>query len=145
MPNPTAARIIGQDLGNLIYPGDISTKPFVIPLQMFRNPAGTMPQEMADEVETVKMLTGAAIVHTLETAGMAIVSATELQALRTAAAVNEPQRHRQPRIRCRCGQFLFSADITDFDTENPTVYGPELIRALSNLSPECALNHRPVN
>lgn len=144
MPNQAAARIIGQDLGKLTYPGDITTKPFVVPLLQFRNTPGTMPQEMSDEVETVKMLAGAAIVHSLESAGMDIVSSAELKALRVAAAVNEPQRHRQPRIKCRCGQFLFSLDITDFDTDNPTVYGPELIRSLSTLSPECALNHRPI-
>jgi hypothetical protein len=142
MPNQAAAKVIGTNLGYLMYPGDLKKKPFVIPLQMFRTPPGTMPAEMAEQVDTVAQMVGCAIIHTLESAGMSIVGTTELQALRTAAAANEHQRHRQPRIKCRCGTFLFSLDITDFDTDNPTIYGPTLIEAVRHMSPECALNHR---
>lgn len=136
MPEP--AELIAQHLAKgLVHPGD--GKPFALPLPMFQTTA--LPPEMAEEfadqaglpTANIPQLTAEAIVHLLEQNGYTILDSTEFEQL-VLDATEITGRHRQPRITCTCGQFLFSLNI---DTEKPTVNGPKLITALGSLKPEC--------
>lgn len=136
MPDP--AELIAAHLAQgLVHPGD--GKPIALPLPMFQTSA--IPPEMAEEFANqaglptadITKLTAEAIVHLLESNGLAIIDQAELDQLRTDAQ-EVTARHRQPRITCTCGQFLFSLNV---DTEKPTINGPKLIKALGQLKPEC--------
>lgn len=126
----------------LVHPGD--GKPVALPLPMFQTSA--IPPEMAEEFANqaglptadITKLTAEAIVHLLEQNGLTIIDQAELDQLRT-DATEVTARHRQPRIHCRCGQFLMSLNI---DTEKPTIDGPKLIQALRALDPDCSTNHQ---
>jgi hypothetical protein len=147
VPNQTAVDILTSRLGSLVYPGDDKSPAFAIPLPMFRTDG--QPPEAAEGYQTIAKLIAAAIVHLIETetapGGTTIMANTEIAQLRAAAGANEHLRHRQPRITCNCGSGAFSLNIRDFDTDHPKVYLPTLIKALSNMSPECALGHQVVH
>lgn len=127
--------------GSLMYPGDDKSKPFPLVLPWYRT-NGLAP-DAAEATITLTKLHMTSIVHLIETEGAStIIGNGELQQLRAAAAANETVRHRQPRIYCRCGADLGQLNITDFNTDHPTVYGPAFIKHIHGLSPECAVGHR---
>ena len=141
MPDP--AELIAAHLAQgLVHPGD--GKPIALPLPMFQTAAipADMAREFADQAglpdANIAKLTAEAIVHLLGQNGYAVIDQAELQQLRT-DATEVTARHRQPRIHCRCGQFLMSLNI---DTEKPTIDGPKLIQALRALDPDCSTNHQ---
>lgn len=148
MPNERAAALIAQRLPELTHPGD-GNGAILLPVSTFRM-AG-IPPEQAEQFARdagypsvdVPRLIGEALVHLIETEGDSeIVPRSELAAMRNAAAAAEPQRHRQVQVHCYCGTPLFRAHMRDFDTDKPKVSGSELIKALTRLSPECALAHK---
>lgn len=148
MPNQRIAELISVKLPELTHPGD-GNGAILLPVSTFRT-AG-LPPDQADQFARdagypsadIPKLVGEALVHLIETDGDSeIISKAELNQLRAAAAIAEPQRHRQVQVHCYCGTPLFRAHIRDFDTDKPKVSGSELIKAMAQLSPECALAHR---
>lgn len=149
MPNQAIAQLIADKLPDLTHPGDGSGA-ISLPVSTFRM-AG-IPPEMAEQfareagypTANIPKLIAEAIVHVIETDGdSTIIRNSELADMRAAQAAAEPQRNKQVEVRCNCGTTLFTAMFKDFDTDRPRVAGPELIKAMSRLSTECATAHRP--
>lgn len=148
MPNAAIAALIAEKLPDLTHPGDGSGA-ISLPVSTFRT-AG-IPPEMAEQFArdagypsaNIPLLIAEALVHLIETQGDSeIIRRSELTDMRKAAATAEPQRHRQVHVHCHCGTPLFRAQFRDFDTDKPRVAGPELIKAMAQLSTECATAHR---
>ena len=149
-PDQAAVEIIAQALaGGLTHPGDEKTGAIVLPLPMFRT--SNIPPEMAAHFAQeaglphadIARLTAEAIVHTLNQGGIETVNGAELTRLRTVDTAAEPDRKRSPMFTCHCGAPLFRTNVTDLDTDKPKVFGNQLITALQQLHPDCALGHRP--
>ena len=134
--------LLASRAGNLTYPGDEKNKPFPLVLPMYRTDGQT--PDAIEGVMTIAKLHMTAIVHLIETEGAStIIGNAELQQLRAAAAANEQLRHRQVGLSCDCGiDFVQTMRVTDFSTSRIKVYGPAFIRAMQQLSPECAVGHR---
>lgn len=136
-------------LGTLVHPGDQDTPPFPLSLPMFQ-PA-TLPEGMAQEVgdefelplNDIPKVFLQALFHMLTTQlGVTIVDAAELADLQTAAAAQEHRRTEQLHIHCQCGQKLARLAVTDFDTKNPRVNGPALIKAMQAMNTDCGTGHK---
>lgn len=141
MTNTAIVDLLTSRAGSLQYPGDEKSKPFPLVLPWYRV-EGLAP-EAAEASMTLTRLHMTSLVYLIETDGAStIVPNSELAALRAAAAANESLRHRQPTIHCQCGTPLGKVNITDFNTDHPTVYGPAFIKHMHGLSPECAVGHR---
>ena len=150
MPNQAIAALIAEKLPDLTHPGDGSGA-ISLPVSTFRM-AGIPPQ-MAEQFArdagypsaNIPQLIAEALVHLIETDGDSeIVRRSELTRMRAAADAAEPQRSRQVQVHCNCGAPLFRAQFRDFDTDKPRVAGPELIKAMAQLSTECAVAHKRV-
>lgn len=148
MPNATIADLIARKLPDLTHPGD-GSGPIMLPVSTFRN-AG-IPPEMAEQFAReagypsadITKLIGEALVHLIETDGDSeIVRRSELADMRKATETAEPQRNRQVQIHCHCGTPLFRVNIRNFDSDKPSVAGPELIKAMAMLGTECSTAHR---
>lgn len=135
-------------LATLIYPGDQDTPAFPLNVPVFQ--PHTLPEGMADaEAEELGLPTNnfgvlflKALFHTLTTQlGVTMVDAAELTDLRTAAAAQEHRRTQQLHIHCDCGVKLARLAVRDFDTDNPRVNGPALIKALGAMNPDCGTGH----
>lgn len=146
MPNPAAVQLIAQALPALTHPGD--GRPVTIPLPMFRSSG--IPADQAEQFAQdaglphadVTTLVAEAIVHLLETNGLAPTPAGQLDELQRAATAVEHLAHRDVKIICRCcGTELFTATFSDFATDKATVR-PEVITAMRALNAECALAHQ---
>jgi hypothetical protein len=145
MPNTAISQLIATNLAHLTHPGDHDNKPTPLTLPMFRPAA--LPPHMAEQFAAdvdlpdpnIAKLTAEAIVELIETHGHTIINTTELDQLRTDAAAGI-DRHRQPWIHCRCGTPLFRANI---DAQRPQIDGPQLIQALTHMTPDCATKHQP--
>lgn len=138
------AQLIADNLPALIHPGDGKSGPIPLPLPMFRTsaiPPG-MAQEMAKEAGLpsfdIAKLTAEALSALFNTNGWAFIQQAELTQLRADATAGI-ERHRQPEVRCQCGTHLFTVDI---DADRPIVNGPQLIKAMQQLDPDCAAQHR---
>lgn len=136
-------------LATLIYPGDNDTPAFPLNVPVFQ--PHTLPEGMADaEAAELGLPTNnfgilflKALFHTLTTQlGVTMVDAAELADLRTAAAAQEHKRTEQLHLYCGCGQKLARLAVTDFDTTNPKVNGPALIKALGAMNPDCGTGHK---
>lgn len=150
MPNTAIAELIAAKLPDLTHPGTPgSGGPILLPTATYRT-AG-IPPEMAQQfaedagypTADITRLIAEAIVHLIETDGdSTIVRNSELAEMRAAAAAAEPARNRQIAVHCHCGTRLFVAQARGFDTDQPRVAGPELIKAMAQLGVECATAHR---
>lgn len=149
MPNAAIARLIAEKLPTLTHPGDGSGGAIALPMPMLR--ASGIPPEMAERFAAeagypnadITELIGEAIVALIEGEGQStIVANAELTEMRAAQRAAEPLRHRQVAVSCNCGVHLFTAMIRDWDLDRARVAGPELIKALRLLGPECATAHK---
>ena len=149
-PDQAAIEIIAKALaGGLTHPGDEKTGAIVLPLPMFRT--SNIPPEMAAHFAQeaglphadIARLTAEAIVHTLSQSNKVVVDTAELNRLRTVDAAAEPERKRPVHFHCHCGAPLVNLNVTDLDTDKPKVFGRQLVSALQQLHPDCALGHRP--
>lgn len=143
MTNQVITDRLTQSLPGLIHPGDGKTGPIPLPAPMFRNSAlpDAQAQQFAKEAglpsADFTRLFAEAIVANIET-DHEILTKEEVAQLRADAASGR-ERHRQPRVHCNgCGTFLFS---TNIDSERPTVNGPQLIKAMQGMNPDCSTNH----
>ena len=136
-------------LGTLVHPGDQDTPPFPLSLPMFQ-PA-TLPEGMAQEVgdefelplNDIPKVFLQALFHMLDTQlGVTIVDAAELADLQTAAAAQEHRRTEQLHIHCQCGTKLVRLAVTDFQTTQPRVNGPALIKAMQTMNADCGTGHK---
>lgn len=137
--------------GAITHPGDANTKPFPVMSPLAGMQAATMPPGMAEDMAEKAGLPSTnfaliwleSVLHMVQTEGdVTLVSNAELADLRAAAATNEGKRNQQKDLHCRCGTKLARLSIRDFDTEHPTVNGPEVIKALGSMSPECTTQHK---
>lgn len=142
MTNQTITDRIAQALPQLVHPGDGKNGPIPLPGPMFRT--NNIPTEQAKQFAEDAGLPSADIARLYAEAITALIETdhellpkTDAEQLRADAA-SGVDRHRQPRIHCHCGQFLFSVNI---DSQHPTVNGPELIKALSHMSADCSTKH----
>lgn len=132
----------------LVHPGDDKTKPFTIPLPVFRTSA--IPPELAQEFAQaaglphpdLARLTAEAIVQLLTDNELTITPAAEIKQLRDAAASTETHRHKAIQLYCTCGEKLLTANISDYGTDKPRVNGPGLINAARQLNPDCSVKHQ---
>lgn len=136
-------------LGTLVHPGDQDAPPFPLSLPMFQ-PA-TLPEGMAQEVgdefelplNDIPKVFLQALFHMLDTQlGVTIVDAAELADLQTAAAAQEHRRTEQLHIHCQCGTKLVRLAVTDFQTTQPRVNGPALIKAMQTMNADCGTGHK---
>lgn len=139
-------------LGTLVHPGDQDVPPFPLSLPMFQ-PA-TLPEGMAQEVgdefelplNDIPKVFLQALFHMLTTQlGVTIIDAAELADLQTAAAAQEHRRTEQLHLHCQCGTKLVRLAVVDFDTKNPRVNGPALIKAMQAMNPDCGTGHKAAN
>jgi hypothetical protein len=136
-------------LATLVHPGDDQTPAFPINLPMFQPavlPEGLAAEE-AEELGLPSLDFGKlflqALFHMLTTElGVTMVDTAELADLKTAAAAQEPKRTAQIALHCNCGTKLARLAVTDFDTQNPRVNGPALIKAMTAMSPDCGQGHK---
>lgn len=136
-------------LGTLVHPGDQDVPPFPLSIALFQPitlPEG-MAQEEAEELGLPSPEFGKlflqALFHMLDTQlGVTIVDAAELADLQTAAAAQEHRRTEQLHIHCQCGTKLVRLAVTDFQTTQPRVNGPALIKAMAAMSPDCGQGHK---
>jgi hypothetical protein len=148
MSNPAAAQLIAEVLPALTHPGDGQNGPVAFPLPMFRSSG--IPADQADMFakdaglphSDIAALVGEALVAALEAGGMPSTPTVQLQQLELAAASQEHRRNRTVPIHCQCGVELFTVAITDFDTDKAKI-SPQVVRALRQIGPECALGHQP--
>lgn len=137
--------LIAKALPALTHPGD--GKPFILPLPMFRN--SSMPSGMAEQFaqdaglpdSDIAKLTAEAIVALIEN-DYDMIPKGEAAQLRAQSTATETHRHRIVKVGCRCGQPLFNANFTDYGTDTPKVHGPELIKALTRVNPDCSTKHQ---
>lgn len=136
-------------LATLIYPGDNDTPAFPLNVPVFQ--PHTLPEGMADaEAEELGLPTNnfgilflKALFHTLTTQlGVTMVDAAELADLQTAAAAQEHRRTEQLHIYCQCGTKLVRLAVTDFQTTQPRVNGPALIKAMQTMNADCGTGHK---
>lgn len=146
-----AERLSERLYGVLTHPGDDDTPPFPVMSPLVGLQAATMPPGMAEQIAedaglphpNFALIWLEAVLALVETeGGVTLVDNAELADLRAAAVSNEGKRNQQKDLHCRCGTKLARLSIRDFDTEHPTVNGPEVIKALGSMSPECATQHR---
>ena len=138
---------LAQALPALTHPGDGSGS-IQLPTAAFRAHTN-LPPEVAEQfaqeagLPTADMpkLFAEAIIHTIEAAGIELIPTAELAALR-AAAPQPAAPYRQVEYHCYCGTRLFAAQVRDANTDKPKLPGPQLIKALTTLNPECAQGHR---
>lgn len=138
-------------LATLIYPGDNDTPAFPLNVPVFQ--PHTLPEGMADaEAAELGLPTNnfgilflKALFHTLTTQlGVTMVDAAELADLQTAAAAQEHKRTQQISLHCDCGTKLARLAVRDFNTTEPHVNGPSLIKAMSAMSADCGTGHKAV-
>ena len=136
-------------LATLIYPGDQDTPAFPLNVPVFQPhtlPEG-MAQEEAEELGLPSVDFGKlflqALFHMLDTQlGVTMIDAAELADLQTAASAKEHRRTEQLHLHCDCGTKLARLAVRDFDTKNPRVNGPALIKAMAAMSPDCGTGHK---
>ncbi len=136
-------------LATLIHPGDQNTPAFPVNCALFQ-PA-VLPQGLASEEAEELGLPSSdfgklflqALFHMLTTQlGVTMIDGAELADLKTAAAAREHRRTEQLHIYCDCGQKLARIAIRDFDTQNPRVNGPTLIKTMAAMNPDCGQGHK---
>jgi hypothetical protein len=140
----TIADLIAENLPSLTHPGD--GKPFALNLPVFRTAA--LPPQMATQFAAdaglpssdIAKLTAEAITALIEN-NHVVLTKTEAQQLHDAANANETHRHRAVPFGCHCGNPLFTANISDYGTDHPRVNGPQLIKAISQINPDCNTKH----
>jgi len=145
----TLAERLAPHLATLVHPGDESTPPFPLSLPTFQTV--TLPEGLAAEDAAEMGLPTPelnkhfleAVIYLIERVGnVELVDKTQMADLRAAAASQESERNKQIELFCRCGTKLGRLAVMDFDTDHPRVNGPELIRALGQMSADCASKHR---
>jgi len=136
-------------LATLVHPGDDDTPAFPINLPMFQ-PA-VLPEGLAaEEAEELHLPSSdfgklflQAEFHMLQNQfNIELIDAAELADLRAAAAAQEHKRTAQINLHCQCGTKLARIAVRDFDTQNPRVNGPALIKAMTAMSPDCGQGHK---
>lgn len=142
------AERLAPHLAGLIHPGDDDTPPFPLILPTFQ--ASTMPEGLTEaDAEELGLPTPnlaklflEAVIHLLQTTGgVELIDHAKAVDLRAAAATQEHKRQHTIDLHCRCGTLLGRISVINFDSDRPTVNGPELIRALSRRNPDCSTKH----
>lgn len=150
MPNQPFIDIVTQGFASgLIHPGDDTHKPFPLPLPTFRPIQG--PPEMAEHFAKeaglpspdIARLTAEALDELLEASGKSVVDTAEITRLRKLEVDTEPRRKRTIALTCNCGALLGRFNVTDLDTDKPTVFGAKFVAAMQQLSTDCASKHQP--
>jgi len=144
MPQPDWPALIAAQLPNLTHPGT-GEGPVALPIPSFQ-PA-TLPPEVAEHFaqeaglphSDFPKLAAEAIVATIGNLGGTIIDSADAARLRATAPA---EATRQMAIHCTCGAVLFAVQVHGLDIGRPTVYGPELIKAVRALNPECRESHR---
>lgn len=145
--NSRAVDIIAAALPTLTHPGDAKSGPLALPVAAMRMDTTLPPEVQAHFAQEagyphadIARLFAEAIVNVIESAGLSINDAAEVTRLRTVA---EPiPALRQVEVHCHCGTNLFGLQVHNAETDKPTVAGPALIKAVSQLGTECATGHR---
>ncbi|OBB15063.1 hypothetical protein A5761_15080 [Mycolicibacterium setense] len=144
MTNQAIIDLIRDNLPHLVHPGG-GKGPIPLALPMFRNSAipADVAKQMAAEAGLpsldVTTLTAEAIVALLDQAGYDLSITKDQVAQLRADAASGVERHRTPTVHCTCGTPLFKVNI---DADKPTTNGPALIKAMSQMNPECSAQHR---
>ena len=143
------AERVGPRLGELVHPGDDDVPPFPLSLPTFQ--PSVLPEGMAaEEAEELGLPTLdlnklflEALFSLLEREfGVILTDAAELADLTTAASAQEHRRTQQINLHCNCGTKLARLAVQDFDTDNPRVNGPALIKAFAAMNPDCGTGHK---
>lgn len=136
-------------LATLVHPGDQDTPAFPVNLPIFQ-PA-VLPQGLASEeaeelglpsLDFGKLFLQALFYMLTTQLGVTMIDGAELADLKTAAAAQEHRRTQQISLHCDCGVKLARLAVRDFNTDNPRVNGPALIKAMATMSPDCGQGHK---
>lgn len=120
----------------------VEQPPLCLPMfQTAQLPPG-MAEEMAEELGSatadINSVFLEALFHTIEThTGHTLISHKQLAALEAAAAANEHKRNQVKHFHGdRCGQPLFQAMVTDFNTDQPRI-NCAVITAMATMNHNC--------
>lgn len=143
------AERVAPKLGELIHPGDDDVPPFPLSLPTFQ--PSVLPEGMAEaEAEELglpsldlnKLFLEALFAMLEREYGVVLMDAQEVNQLTTAAQAKEHKRTQQINLHCSCGTKLARFTVQDFDTDNPRVNGPALIKAMAAMNPDCGTGHK---
>lgn len=137
-------------LATLAYPGDGDNPP--VPLALcglfgpYELPEGiseSSREEMGIPAPEFPKMFAYSLFHRMATElGIEFITAAELADLQTAAAAQEHRRTEQLHIHCQCGTKLVRLAVTDFQTTQPRVNGPALIKAMQTMNADCGTGHK---
>ncbi|MGU3650682.1 hypothetical protein [Mycolicibacterium sp. A43C] len=145
------AERVGPGLATLVHPGGGSADQPPFPLSLATFQPAVLPDGMTPEqAEEYGLPTPAlpkmfleALFHLLEAEhGVSLVGTGELADLRAAAAAQEHRRNERIALHCHCGAKLARLAVQGFDTGNPQVNGPQLIKAMAAKNPDCRTGHK---